>query len=1374
MTMDPVFSIAFAILALTVAFVVFVAVKRKAVSPSGVTLILGVLLLAALFAVDAFTAVERPRETVDHKDDGVYLASAVASVDPALAEEIAMDSGADESPAGALLMARLNALKGDNGRSYLYYSLYERLPDAGDVSREKKYVGWLLTRYAGSSNGFVKAYYDNSGEADPLAVSGDASALFGSEEAFLGYIADEISKSVPESDSSMRKAGDAVALYAALKDKDQLTEEDLKNAGDAAQKLNRSINKDERLRANDSVREALLGLNCMVGDSEGVAENICDDSVESELKTAVQLLCADYVGSKHVKNVSLDCTGDQLGELEDRCREIYDSARSEMTAEERDAMKEKISVIGDADSQTKVRVVDMLADSAENGSEDPGKSFLVAAMGYDHLGMDKQFSDCVDKALENSLSSPDAEYADNMREVADILNGKSDEDVKNLSSRVDVAVSQATGVDISNMQKVSSGSSLVPVGDDDNDASDPADQSGSSQNFTQNLTRALEKKRAVVNIGAVSVDEFPKVSFVLSFGEGTGIDESNIKNSISITDCGYDITNYQIKKLDDLDGRIILLCDVSGSMQGKEQDLKDAVNGFAKDLRNGEQIAVVGFSSGISFQSPFMSDPDEIAQYADRIYADGGTNMLSAMDSCSGMFPSGVGYDNILIVMTDGKDYDRSTDAADGARIRELVARSSCTVYTVGLGSGAESDYLSLIAEKGNGQYLYVDHADGLESFYSFIHSQLNNRYLVTFEATDQSADERLLEVSLNSSLGYASKNYHLNEGGDHDHDSYADPAKVYSGDDLVLYGFDKKYIYQSKSDITLKLFGENFSKDEKYTVKLSGTIRPYTVSYTYVSDTEISVVIPGSLPADTYSVSVTGDAHKGSVGDALTVAVNVGRQTVKYGAYVFNCDSLTKKSGEVVMRGNVTLNSWLAFSDEVKLVGVVDPSLSESVELVSSGPARVFYDPAGSVGLAKTMAQSGFSPEVLIPDSVRIYSESYDPSSYESFKVQSFVLNVPLKLKSFADVGGSLALYPDMIYTEAFYQEPDFKYFKDLVKNLSKSVFQKNVSGALAITSNRICLKGSLDLSYDKDNDTAKKFRLTKLALNLKSLKVDLDTIKEEYSVGFMVGFEAFKLKKGNGDVPTLDGVGLDLSWKNGGLDSVLFKASGEVLVSTSPVKLYLKKVNFGASDFSQVKNVKDLLNVTVTGGFNLATEDFLKKIGSDKVKKLFNKDSLPLAEIDDAKLNVCLGKLNINFSAKLKILDVQVAECMVNIGKFAYTNDWLGLETDQYGAGLTVAAGLTIDWKNLDLDLHGGVDLTLGYPYSGITFSGNVDFDIHWLVFSWDKSVQGGAGLGGYFNRNNEFQFIVFAKGRKDNGGYKGFRLDWSPSMGVQKTKY
>lgn len=1275
-----------------------------------------------------------------------------------------------------LMLARLSVLNHAYSQAKLYYEEYLDKKDDSQAKEEWSFVSYYLGGVGDAQNGVIQEYLSaNNLTAAQMGwvetpvvenISGfEDEAAF--SEAVLNRVISAAKNELEdmEDDKEVKSVGDDICFVNACLDAynsgEVFEDEELEKC---ANELNKVVRGQSDLANNINVRNAALTANALLGNAESVAVNINENADMYELAVATELFVNGYVSEKSFKNLSTEKVKKAvLNQVQDRCKEIAKADRDSAIAAEMEKLESAIELLQSGDKDYVLKNILYLSTKQADvlPYREKSKSYLEIAKGFDYTDMDEMMNTYIDMALESAEASDDARYATAMVGLLDFISGKNGDNARGVSGLAKDALADLMPVPMERFEekKAESGTE-TPA---------PEQEAVEDFDFEGTFTEKVTQKKSVINIGQIEKEQFPIITTRLSFGEDIKVDANNIKDKINIYDCGYPITKYEVRKVDNLTGKIVLLCDMSGSMSGSEGDLREAVTRFADGMSKDEKVSVVGFSSYIEFQSDFLGDPAEVKEYAGRIRASGGTSVYPTILAAAEMFSDDVNDNNIIVVMTDGQDGSRPSDTELNNRLREIVAKHNCTIYTVGIG-GADDAYLKTIAELGNGQYLFVDSADKLSSFYEFMHAQIANSYVVTYAASDTVKNERTLEVEAKESIGSAIKTYYLNEEAVNDHDTYADDLfDIKNADGLQVYGLSATYMYTSKSDVPLSLYGENFKEDEKYDIKLVGSLRKMPINYKYVSDRELEVTIPYTMAVGVYSLELSSETASCTVKKALTVAAPSSLRQFKFGSYVFTCEKAVDYGDGIILSDNVIMNGWLHFKGDLEFIGDSNDQVSQYINMKDESGSYVKYSRNGSTGFTKFLANMGISIPVPKFGTITLYSEPYKQSSYKSFPVQKITLNAVVPINGLADVGGSVALYPDMIYSEAFYTQLDLKYLDNVLKNLPKNMFSHNVTGALAFTNSSLVIDASYEFNYEKDNDPNKEFQIGKMGFYVKKLGFDLDTIKDEYSIEGEVGFKAFKMPNGT----ELSGAGLKLGWSGNRLDELELSAAVKMKLTETPVPLTLSQLSLGAKNLASVNSVADLLGVTIEGGFNLGAADVIERVPK-KVKDFFDLDTLYLAELDDAKISVTLGEFNLAFESDVKLLGIKLAKGKIELGKIDYTNAVLNIQATEIGADVDLYIGVSPSWKNLDAKLGGDARVTLGYPFGGLTLKGEVGYDLRWFLFSWGKDLYGDFGIGLYWNSNKEVQFIVKAYGQNEKGKASGFRVDVSPSMGVKKVKY
>ncbi len=161
---------------------------------------------------------------------------------------------------------------------------------------------------------------------------------------------------------------------------------------------------------------------------------------------------------------------------------------------------------------------------------------------------------------------------------------------------------------------------------------------------------------------------------------------------------------------------LVFLLDVSGSMDepNKLPLVKQSLRLLVDKLRADDRVALVVYAgaSGLALPSTALSHKAEILAAIDRLEADGSTNgamgIQLAYDIAKANFITG-GV-NRVILATDGDFNVGVTNQGDLTRLIEEKAKGGVFLTVLGFGMGNyKDDTLELLADKGNGNYAYID-----------------------------------------------------------------------------------------------------------------------------------------------------------------------------------------------------------------------------------------------------------------------------------------------------------------------------------------------------------------------------------------------------------------------------------------------------------------------------------------------------------------------------------------------------------------------------------------------------------------------------------------------------------------------------------------
>jgi hypothetical protein len=941
-----------------------------------------------------------------------------------------------------------------------------------------------------------------------------------------------------------------------------------------------------------------------------------------------------------------------------------------------------------------------------------------------------------------------------MNELLGIISGSSEggtEDLKKVAALVDEALDSA---------------SPVPV---------PAAQEGSNaeqESFAGFMTGSVSRKTAMLNIGVIDKTDFPRVRARIQVSASGAVDADSVRQILQVRDCGSAIESFEIEHLEYTVSRVTLLCDVSGSMSGSVDSLKNAVIRFAENMDPGEEVRVVCFDDSVTFRSQFTSDPDEVIAAAENIGAYGGTDMFTPLQECLAAFPEDVRANNIVILLTDGEDNDPRGEKDIRDSIGALAARNSATVYTLGLGASVDTAYLTLLADAGNGSFLYVDSDESLAAFYDFIHRQLTSQYVLSYTAKNTTKNERTLEISVTDELGRAEKTYYLQEpeysnAGKDNYNAY-----TVVDDDLKIYGLSTKLLYRASRAQTVLLRGEGFDAGDDITVQISGAVE-YELAAVYKDKNTYELTVPANVAMGEYDLKLSLRGESVTLERELTLAVPGTEKSYRYGAYEFTALQLyTAPDGTVTLSGNVELNGYLHFRGDVTITGAQRDT--DFVTVTDDSGSYVSYATNNSRGLAAYMARKGVAVAIPALGSFDIYNDPYDAGDYEDFPVDAVSLNGDINFMFFMSGDQRASVYPDGVQLDVYDIGFHLPLQKQLTRGLSQEL-QKSLDTAASMMLNATDVGFIASVSYSDLTDyDDKAFNLMTLPVVLSGLDADLDTLANDYSLEMEVSFKAL------GDC---DSLGAGLEWKDGKFDSISLSTGGtSVDLVKTPVPIAMRDFGFELSGFSEYDDEKaalaNLLLSPIEVNFKVTAGDIQPKC--PKIAEFLTGErgkALALASLKNCKLTCTLKELRLAFEADLNLLNVlDCGKCEIELGKFSYTNELLGFyKKDQAGIRVKLTLGSKWESKNCYVQLQGSGELVLGYPVcASLWLNGQVGYDVGWWILRSDWNVAGDALVGIYENSRGELQFSLIVRGTNDKGKYSGVHLYVTPSTGLDTYFY
>ncbi len=186
----------------------------------------------------------------------------------------------------------------------------------------------------------------------------------------------------------------------------------------------------------------------------------------------------------------------------------------------------------------------------------------------------------------------------------------------------------------------------------------------------------------------------------------------------------------QARRIDVADlppANLVFLVDVSGSMQSanKLPLVKRSLRMLVTELRDVDRVAMVVYagSAGLVLESTPGTAKDEIFQAIDRLEAGGSTAGGAGIRLAYGVARQHfiTGGNNRVILATDGDFNVGAASDADMERLIEAERTQGVFLAVLGFGMGNYKDSkLETLADKGNGNYAYID--DAAEAEKTLVH----------------------------------------------------------------------------------------------------------------------------------------------------------------------------------------------------------------------------------------------------------------------------------------------------------------------------------------------------------------------------------------------------------------------------------------------------------------------------------------------------------------------------------------------------------------------------------------------------------------------------------------------------------------------------
>jgi len=1084
------------------------------------------------------------------------------------------------------------------------------------------------------------------------------------------------------------------------------------------------------------LRVARMKLQLMLEDYAGIAECVDDYADYNELLVVSELYMNGYITAKDFSEEYREGDMDNYKVVSETLQDVYDEHFGDSSrAERRQAQAQMDALEALMQNPSLIKVQNSLLDYTEGEfAYDRSRVYLQLAKTESYMENPVKSTEYVDRSFNTVGDCADEEYTAPMYEIISIIADKDDpERLKDVADHTERVLTNVLTVQMEQELRAPKPVTDKPTGTPDS-GSDKA-QEAAPPDFAAQLNTYVSQKRMAINISGVEAND-DRINANINISGDLDYSLNEIKELLEVSDCELDISSYSLEKLEYDTSNILLCCDVSGSMSDAIGNLRTALKEFVNTTDEIEKVALVTFSDRVEEVCLFEASNEERLAMIDRIWDNGGTNIHDAVRESISYFEQDLDAVNTIILMSDG-DAGMPDDETFEKEIVRACKEKGITIYSIGLTGYVNSNLLTRYASATGGSYVYAEDSTQIAAFFEGLRAQTLNGYRLTFRAQDTLQNTRNLRVSLSGESYTYDEEWYTLDGSPVDES--ATGGNVIFFDNKAVYGFDEKLIYKSGRSRDLILHGSGFEREDKFSLSLQGSIDYNDVAWTYVSDTMLKVTVPAGIACDSYDVCVALNGRKTTLNNGLTVVVQGSEKKTVFGDYVFTSYFKETTDDGVVLSQYVTMNGWLNFRGDVKLVGDLG---SDSITLITSEGAYVCFDSEAATGAAA--AYAGRDVALPLNDEFTLYRRA--DSDRRETRIQQF------KLPDIAVLGDAYtAILPDKLTLRADEITLIMPYLDDVLSAEGLYTYRTEVTGSISAA--------DITLSAQHDSLDHNSRPRADDAADLGNIPIYINDGSTEFSLsseGVTLGYAAalpFISRESAFDLYIFG------SWGEGKvrLDDVQLRSAYDVALEGVPAD-----VRIGAMSLSLKQNTDKYVLV---GGFSLDSAT-LAELFPNIESYLGDMAQESLVSCTKSEIVLPLGEYCFTAKADVTMMKhIKLDGILMELGSYDYTNKLLGMDDgDAYGfRGITDAA-VAVHNDGCDIDLDGDIGASITDSFIGISCDGTVKMDADWWSATQALDGQGSAVMGVQKTRSGELVFVTRA-----TSGDNTFYIQWSAKGGA-----
>ena len=1193
-------------------------------------------------------------------------------------KQLIADHGYDASC--ALAQARISAASGDFTAARV---LYEKSKTVWDDSAPREYNAVTEACASRSVDTVLLAHLDS---ADIAALYPEGVPDSGNTAEAARLVSDYLEQAGSGGDADYSELARVLASTQELYDT-------FLTSGEKDDGRNRSLEEDLDQWETDrpevfslkQVREARMRLQILQGDYSSIAAVLTDESDYHEIMVASELYLNGYVKKSDFTGSYAQADDESLRTVTGQLRKILKADVDSQTGKQ---VEELLNVYKNYKEDAPMYRMEqnLLNCTDERGFTDSSKVYLQTAKMELLKDREDKAKEYIGLAMDTAADCEDPEYTGPMYQIMGIMANKDEaESLKDVALYTDNVLNNQLEI-------------VLP---------ETASADSVQTQFSGYMTDYVSMQRSAVNISSLDASAFSEITAYVQIETPVDYSIDELKSHITVEDCGAQISEYSLEKVEYSSANMLLCCDVSGSMQGRPiEDSRAAVISMAESMSGNARLGVILFNSSVQGLTDFTVQPDVIRSTAESMTANGGTNIFDTVVHGLESFPkNGPEVLNTLVVMSDGQENNSHSAEEIQTAIGQAAKDKSILVHCLGLGSEVDANYLQTIAQSTGGTYQYVTDSSSLAVFYQNLASQQNYTYKLQYRATDTLSVDRELKVSLNDSeYLYDIEAYTLpgeNSEGESSEDGQHD--LVYLGG-LSIQGLDTRLLFKSVNPATVHLLGTGFKKNDSVTVQMmmnnNGTHGlTYDVKAEFKDENTFNLTIPPSVACGVYDVKVKIRGRTAYLDRELTVQVQGTEQTTAFGPYVFTSYQKQTVGDSTLLSGYVTLNNWLCFKGDLVLRGSLD---NTQIQMEDSTGSYIRYYSGRSKGLAELLRSKNMVLPLPSLGTLKLYNDIQHNASDKDYQVDVGIIPQLTFPSAFALNTPGYSLYPDRLTINAMAFTTRFPFQDKIFKPNDGKLFTFSVKEFGGILS-----PDNIDVTFDGelggDSDIYYPAKLMSLPLNIRpSGTLKLDTMKDIYEISLYTKVLFFQDN---------EKIGLSAKWDGKLIPSSMeLKLPFKKTVVVSGVPITFDNFRVGVEHFDITK----WMEITLVGKMDASAYSLKSLV--PKVAEYIG--DLSLLKLENSTLRLNYVKMEAETTAKI-LEHMEVGHALLKLGYFPYTNQLLNMDSENvYGIHGEVQLGVGLNTNNCDINLSGTGKITVTNRFVGLSADGDCHFYIHWWV--------------------------------------------------------